>query len=66
MKNFLLSEEIFYVSEKNQFLAPGTYTPEKVNLDKAPQYSFGIRTPLDKPNTNPGIIYNHFIIFVIY
>lgn len=35
-------------------LAPGTYSPEKVKLDATPRYSFGLRTPLDKPSDTPG------------
>ncbi|XP_051169238.1 cytochrome P450 3A9 isoform X10 [Leptopilina boulardi] len=34
--------------------APGTYFPEKVRLDKAPEFSFGHRTPLEKPNETPA------------
>lgn len=35
--------------------APGTYCPEKVRLDNAPQFSFGLRPPLEKPSDTPGI-----------
>lgn len=42
-------------SRKIYFVAPGAYCPEKVKLDKAPQYSFGLRTPIEKPNDTPGI-----------
>lgn len=38
----------------NIFLAPGTYCPEKVNLDRAPQYSFGRRTSIDRVDHTPG------------
>lgn len=37
-----------------RFSAPGTYSPEKVKLDNTPQYSFGIRPPLEKPSDTPG------------
>lgn len=37
-------------------LAPGTYRPEKTKLDGAPQFTFGLKTPLDKPSDTPGII----------
>lgn len=36
-------------------LAPGTYHPEKMRMDKAPQFTFGLRTSLDKPSDTPGI-----------
>ena len=36
-------------------IAPGAYCPEKVRLDKAPQYSFGLRTIVEKPNDTPGM-----------
>lgn len=36
------------------FTAPGTYCPEKVQLDKAPQFSFGVRPPLEKLDDIPG------------
>lgn len=35
-------------------VAPGTYSPEKVNLEKGPQYSISGKPPSDKPNDNPG------------
>lgn len=38
--------------------APGAYCPEKVKLNNAPQYSFGLRTPLEKLNDTPGKIYS--------
>lgn len=37
-----------------RFSAPGTYSPEKVKLDSTPQYSFGIRPPLEKSSDTPG------------
>lgn len=35
-------------------LAPGTYHPEKTRLDSTPQFTFGLRTSLDKPSDTPG------------
>jgi len=35
-------------------VAPGTYSPEKVNLDKGPQYSLVGKGVLKKLNDNPG------------
>lgn len=35
-------------------IAPGTYNPEKINLDNSPKYSFGLKTDLKKPNEVPG------------
>lgn len=37
------------------FTAPGTYSPEKVNLDKGPQFSLSGKTSNDKPDNNPGL-----------
>lgn len=37
------------------FLAPGTYSPEKVNLDKGPQYSLSGKGSVEKPLDTPGI-----------
>lgn len=34
--------------------APGAYSPEKVNLDKGPQYSLTGKGPTSKPNDVPG------------
>lgn len=36
------------------FVAPGRYSPERVKLDHSPEYSFGRRTSLDKPDDVPG------------
>jgi hypothetical protein len=38
----------------NKCLAPGTYRPEKTKLDNAPQFTFGLKTVLDKPSDTPG------------
>lgn len=35
--------------------APGTYSPEKVNLDKGPQYSLIGKGTAPKPDDIPGI-----------
>lgn len=35
--------------------APGTYSPEKVNLDKGPQYSLAGKGPVEKFIDTPGI-----------
>lgn len=37
-------------------LAPGTYSPEKVNLNKGPEYSLYGKGLLEKPNDNPGMV----------
>jgi len=44
-------EFVRFISE---CLAPGTYQPEKTKLDSVPQFTFGLRTPLDKPSDTPG------------
>lgn len=36
--------------------APGTYSPEKVNLSKSPQYSFGVKTEIREKNAIPGAV----------
>lgn len=36
------------------YAAPGTYSPEKVNLDKGPQYSLTGRGTPEKLSDNPG------------
>lgn len=36
------------------FIAPGTYSPEKVNLDKGPQYSITGKGRVEKPDNTPG------------
>lgn len=35
--------------------APGAYCPEKVNLDKGPQYSLTGKGPEPKPDDIPGM-----------
>jgi len=35
--------------------APGTYSPEKMNLDKGPQYSLSGKGMSEKPVNTPGI-----------
>lgn len=45
-----------------RFSAPGAYSPEKIKLDAAPKYSFGLRTPLDKPNNTPGSLLYFLIV----
>jgi len=42
-------------------LAPGTYCPEKTRLDSTPQFTFGLKMLLDKPNDTPGMIYEKTI-----
>lgn len=42
------------------FKAPGTYRPEKVNLNKGPQYSLYGKGISEKPNNNPG---EYFLFF---
>ncbi len=37
-----------------KILAPGTYSPEKVVLNKSPKFSFGIKTHRKIVNDNPG------------
>ena len=39
--------------KKEIIVAPGTYCPEKVNLDKGPQCSLSGKGPSEKPNDNP-------------
>lgn len=45
-------------------LAPGSYHPEKVNLNKSPQYSFGVKTEIHETDSIPGIqaLSNSFVI----
>lgn len=44
-------------------IAPGTYSPEKCNLDHQPSYSFGSR-PADKIKSDiPGMLKHVFIYF---
>lgn len=35
-------------------VAPNDYCTEKVNIDKSPEYSFGLKSVLDKPSDIPG------------
>ena len=35
-------------------VAPGSYVPERVNLDQSPAYSFGTKINHDRPNNNPA------------
>jgi hypothetical protein len=35
-------------------LAPGTYSPEKINLNKGPQYSLSGKGSVEKPINTPG------------
>lgn len=35
---------------------PGQYCPEKSKLDRAPEYSFGHRPDIDRPDNLPGTI----------
>ena len=37
------------------FSAPGTYSPEKVNLNKGPEYSLYGKGHTEKPNNFPGL-----------
>lgn len=34
--------------------APGSYAPEKVNLEHTPAYSFGVKPELKIKNNTPG------------
>lgn len=36
--------------------APGRYSPERVNLDKGPQFTISGRNNIEKPDNNPGTI----------
>ena len=47
------------------FLAPGHYTPEKSvkALDSTPQYTFGMRTQVEKPADTPGIGFHIIVEF---
>ena len=38
----------------HNFAAPGTYRPEKFNLDKGPQFSISGKHHVDKPDSTPG------------
>lgn len=43
-------------------IAPGTYSPEKVNLDKGPQYSLTGKGPAERPADTPGVCKLHLQI----
>jgi len=43
---------LFFISS-----APGTYSPEKVNSDRGPQYSLTGKGPAEKPTDTPGEIH---------
>lgn len=51
----------------NSLAAPGTYSPEKVNISNSPQYSFGVKTETHERNTVPGafIIIICFTVFLV-
>lgn len=57
-------QRLFFLKKKTDFssTAPGAYCPEKVKLDPSPQFSFGLRPAVEKPNDTPGIYYESFII----
>jgi len=42
---------LFFFSD----VAPGTYSPEKVNLEKGPEYSLTGKNQIEKCNDTPGI-----------
>lgn len=42
------------------FAAPGTYSPERINMSKSPQYSFGVKTELCEKNAVPGGFNYHY------
>lgn len=42
---------VFYL---RHLTAPGTYAPEKVNLNKGPEYSLSGKGLSEKPNDVPG------------
>lgn len=52
--------------KKKLFSAPGTYCPENVKLDRTPQFTFGLRTPLKKINDTPGNCNEKDLIFFIF
>lgn len=37
-------------------LAPGSYHPEKVNLNKSPHYSFGVKPEVRETDSIPGMV----------
>ena len=51
---FFIRKILKFKYKKKICLAPGTYSPEKVNLDKSPEYSFGIRVENHKTESIPG------------
>jgi len=46
---------IVYYCICESFVAPGTYSPEKVNLYKGPQYSLTGKGSIEKPANIPGV-----------
>lgn len=38
----------------NNVVAPGDYCPERVNLNKGPEYSLTGKGPSEKPSDTPG------------
>lgn len=47
-------------------LAPGAYCPEKVNLDRGPQYSLTGKGPSEKINDGPGLYFFFKILISIH
>lgn len=45
--------------------APGDYCPEKVNLNKGPEYSLSGKGSSEKPIDNPGQ-YNQFSLYFVF
>lgn len=46
--------------------APGTYSPEKVNMSKSPEYSFGVKTKIEEKNGLPGArVFFFFFINIV-
>lgn len=43
-------------------LAPGSYSPEKCNMEHQPAYSFGGRYDTEKPYKTPGKIKQNVLI----
>lgn len=44
----------FFVQFDFIFIGPGQYRPEKSKLDHGPEYSFGLKPNIDKPDQVPG------------
>lgn len=53
MLNDIKNQILFCNNE--YYSAPGTYSPEKINLNKGPEYSLYGKGPSEKPNDVPGI-----------